>query len=344
MERVRVGVIGCGNVSEWYLRDLVKSPFVEMVSVADALPQRAKTRAEQFHVPHAYGGMDEMLAGAKFDLLVNLTAMQQHYVVNKKALEAGIHVWTEKPMATTREQGKELLALSKAKNAQLFGAPVVVMSPAFACLQEIIHSGEIGKTVAAHGSYGHSGPDWGPWFYKSGAGSLFDLGVYNIAFLTALFGPAKSVMAMMGTAIPERIIEGEHIKVQIDDNTFVLLDHGDAVFSCIQTGFTYANRESKTGEPVTTVDFTATGGAAKLLGHDWEPHGVMVQSPKTNGWEVRCQDQEGYGWERGASYIAESLATGKPSRLTAEHAYHVLDVMISAHESAAEGRRVSVEC
>ena len=343
MEKARVGIVGCGNVSEWYIGDMAKSPFVELVSVADALPERAKVRAEQFGVPHVYGGVDEMLAGVTFDLLVNLTAMQQHYDINKKALEAGVAVWSEKPLGTTREQGKELLALAKAKNIPFYAAPVVVMSPAFACLAEIIHSGEVGKVVAAHGCYGHGGPEWGPWFYQSGAGSLFDLGVYNVTLLTGLLGPAQNVTAMMGTVIPERVVEGEKVQVEADDNTFVLIDHGDSILSCVQTGFTFADRESKISDPLATVDFRGTQGGIKLLGYDWMPHGVAVQSARTNGWEVRCADQQGYGWERGVSYIAEALVTGTRPRMTAEHAYHVLDVMISAHESGKEGRRVRVE-
>ena len=343
MNKVRVGVAGCGNVSEWYLRDMAQSSFIELVSVCDAAPRRAAHRAEQFRVSHVYTDFDEMLTGARIDLLVNLTPMQRHFALNKKALEAGVNVLSEKPIATTREQGKELLDLAAAKGVQLFGAPDVALSPAFDCLYEVIHSGEIGAVVAAHGCYGHSGPEWGQWFYQSGGGSLFDLGVYNVTFLTNLLGPAKSVMAMMGTVIPERIVDGEKIQVETDDNAVVLLDHGASVFSCIQTGFTFADRESKTGGPLVTVDFIGTQGGAKLLGYDWGPHGVAVKSPKTNGWEVRCEDQQGYSWERCGSYAAEALATGKASPMAGERAYHVLEVMTAAQTSVREGRRIAVE-
>src|SRR5215813_9398995 len=97
--KVRVGYIGCGNVSGSYLPNLTAQPFIEVVSVCDIIPERAKKRSQQFKVPNVYPNIDEMLAGEPFDLLVNTTSMPSHHPVNKKALEAGRHVWSEKPMA-----------------------------------------------------------------------------------------------------------------------------------------------------------------------------------------------------------------------------------------------------
>src|SRR5205823_13764929 len=146
-------------------------------------------------------------------------------------------VFCEKPIATSLREGQLLLDQAQAHGVRLFGAPNAVTSPAFRCLAEIVASGEIGRVHAAHGRYGHGGPSWGPWFYRKGGGSLFDLGVYNITTLTGLLGPARGVVALSGIAVPERIVEGERVQVEADDNIMLLMDHGDAVFSCVQTGF-----------------------------------------------------------------------------------------------------------
>src|SRR5689334_15721931 len=111
--KIRVGEIGCGSVSGSYLPNLTSQPFIEVVSVCDIVLERAKKRADQYKVPNVYPNIDEMLAGVPFDLLVNTTSMPSHYPVNKKALQAKRHVWSEKPIALDLKDGKELLDLAK---------------------------------------------------------------------------------------------------------------------------------------------------------------------------------------------------------------------------------------
>jgi predicted dehydrogenase len=336
-DQIKVAVAGCGRVSEYYLADLKDSPHVELVSVCDVVPERAEERAREFGVPHHFPDFDRLLAGPAFDLLLNLTAMPHHFPLNLQALRAGRHVFCEKPIATSLADGRLLLEEAAAHGVRLFGAPNAVTSPAFRCMAEIVASGEIGRVHAAHGRYGHSGPSWGPWFYRKGGGSLFDLGVYNITTLTGLLGPARAVVAVSGVAVPERLVDGEPVRVEADDNVMLLMDHGDAVFSHVQTGFVYgAHRTDR------TVELIGTQGGVNLLGHDWGPEGVEIRSEAGRGWETRCQDQQGYRWERGASAVAECLATGSPCPMTGEHAFHVLETMLAAHESASTGRRVSV--
>src|SRR6185369_1782288 len=129
--KIRVGEIGCGSVSGSYLPNLTKQPFIEVVSVCDIRIERAKKRAEQFKVPNVYPNIDEMLAGAEFDFLINTTSMPSHYPVNKKGLEAGKHVWSEKPMALEVSKGQELIALAQKKGVGFWAAPNCVTSPQF---------------------------------------------------------------------------------------------------------------------------------------------------------------------------------------------------------------------
>src|SRR5438132_14297010 len=123
MSKIRVAVAGCGRVSEPYLADLKESPHVDLASVCDVVPERAEQRAGEFGVPHHFGDFDQMLAGPAFDMLVNLTAMPSHFPLNLKALQAGRHVFCEKPIATTLEEGQRLLEEAAAHGVRLFGAP-----------------------------------------------------------------------------------------------------------------------------------------------------------------------------------------------------------------------------
>lgn len=194
--KTRVGVIGCGSVSGQYLPHLSKSPFVELVSTCDIIPERARQRATEYRVPHQYPHIDQMLAGAPFDLLVTLTDMQEHGRLNRQALLAGRHVWSEKPMANTYRDGRALQDLAQNKALRLWGAPAVVNSPQFAFMATTLSAGTLGKVSSAHAHYGHLGPTWSAFFYEKGGGSLPDLGVYNLATLTGLLGSARAVMAM----------------------------------------------------------------------------------------------------------------------------------------------------
>jgi predicted dehydrogenase len=139
--------------------------------------------------------------------MVTLTDMQVHGMLNKQALNAGRNVWSEKPMANTYKEGKALLDLAKEKKLRIWGAPAVVNSPQFAFMSKALREGKIGKIAAAHAHYGHTGPTWSAFFYEEGGGSLPDLGVYNIATLTGLLGPAKSVVGMTSIVTHERTVD-----------------------------------------------------------------------------------------------------------------------------------------
>src|SRR6185369_16178387 len=151
--KIRVGEIGCGSVSGSYLPNLTSQPFIEVVSVCDIKIERAKQRAEKFKVPNVYPNIDEMLAGVPFDLLVNTTSMPSHYPVNKKALEARRHVWSEKPMALDVPHAKELMDLATKNGVHIWVAPTCVTSPQFKFMADTMASGKIGKVTPGHGTY-----------------------------------------------------------------------------------------------------------------------------------------------------------------------------------------------
>jgi predicted dehydrogenase len=344
--KIRVGEIGCGSVSGSYLPNLTSQPFIEVVSVCDIVLERAKKRAEQHKVPNVYPNIDEMLAGVPFDLLVNTTSMPSHYPVNKKALQAKRHVWSEKPIALDIKDGKELLDLAKRNGVHFWGSPTCVTSPQFKFMVDTIAEGKIGRATAGHGTYGHGGPGWSGWFYQKGGGSLYDLGVYNVTTFTGLFGPVKEVVGMTAVLNPTRKVEdlGE-VKVEADENTMLIMNHGRGILSHVQTGFVYFDGERLAGEgrQLYTIDVTGTKGTMHMQGWDWGPGGVDVAYQGESVLQTYCKDPGKYNWVGGATYVAESLLTGKESLIRPEHALHVLEVMNACHQSQRTGRRVSVE-
>jgi predicted dehydrogenase len=344
-KRIRVGVIGCGSVSGQYLPHLSKCPHVELVSACDIIPERAKARAEKFKIPNEYPHIDKMLAGAEFDLLVNLTDMQEHEHLNKQAIEAGKNVWSEKPMANSLAAGQAILALAKKKGLRIWGAPAMVVSPQFAFMAKTLADGKLGRVAAAHADYGHTGPDWSAFFYEKGGGSLPDLAVYNLTTLTGLLGPAKAVVAMTSVVTPTRKIRDKgEIKVVAEDNAMVLMDHGDGVISHVQSGFNYFNPHGHDGskEQRHSISIVGTGGAMGLVGYDWGPLAVDLATAGQPVFQRHTIDPGSFVWQMGASLAAECIAKGKDMLITPEHALHVLEVMQAARQSQDTGRRVEL--
>lgn len=345
-KKIKVAVIGCGSVSRMYFPHLSASSYVELVSACDIKPERAEKQAEKFNVPNHFPHINKMLTGPEFDLMVDLTDMQEHEHLNREALMAGKNVWSEKPMANSYKAGRELLDLAKSKGLRIWGAPAVVNSPQFAFMAKTINSGKLGSLAAAHAHYGHTGPTWSAFFYEKGGGSMPDLGVYNIASLCGLLGPVKSVMAMTSIVTKTRTVDDKGtIPVEAEDNSMILMDHGNGVLSHVQCGFNYFDpygHEGK-GQERPTISIWGNKGNMALVGYDWAPFGVDLATPDDEKGTRYATDTGTYVWQQGASVIAEALATGKEPLINAEHALHVLEIIEAARESQAEGKRINLK-
>ena len=346
-KKLRVAVIGCGSVSNRYLPQLKSSALIDVVSLCDIKYDRALAQNKQYNVnATTYPNIDAMLAGVPFDMMVTITDMQMHGQLNKKALMAGKHVWSEKPMANTYAEGKALLDLAKSKHIRFWGAPAVVDSPQFAFMSKAIQEGKLGRIASAHGQYGHTGPTWSAFFYEKGGGSMPDLGVYNMATLTGLLGPAKSVMAMTSIVNPERTVDDKgRIKVEAEDNAHLLLEHDKNIISHVMCGFNYFDphgHEAK-GQSLHSIQIYGDLGNMRLIGYDWETSGVMLDTSWTEPAKLYATESEGYEWQEGARVTGESIIKGTEPRINVEHALHVLEIIEGARKSSATGIKVKLE-
>jgi predicted dehydrogenase len=344
IKKIRVAIIGCGSVSNRYIPHLQSSPSIEIVSLCDIRHERAVAQNEQYKVKAAtYADIDSLLKGVPFDMMVTLTDMQKHGELNKKALLAGKHVWSEKPMANTYAEGKALLELANSKKLKFWGAPAVVNSPQFAFMSRCIREGKLGRVASAHGQYGHTGPGWSSFFYEKNGGSMPDLGVYNMATLTGLLGPAKSVMAMLSIVNPERIIDEKgKIKVEEEDNAHVLMDHGNGIISHVMCGFNYFDphgHEAK-GQQLHSIQIFGDKGNMRLIGYDWETNGVILDDSWERPGQLHEKETGGYMWQEGATKVAESIVHKTEPLINVEHALHVLEIIEAARKSSANGMRI----
>jgi predicted dehydrogenase len=343
---IKVAIIGCGSVSNRYIVHLQSSPLVKIVSLCDIKQDRAEAQNKKYNIgASTYNHIDALLKGNAFDLMLTLTDMQMHGALNKIALQAGKHVWSEKPLANTYAEGKALVDFAKLKGVRIWGAPAVVTSPQFEFMSKTIQEGKLGKLASAHGQYGHTGPTWSSFFYEPLGGSMPDLGVYNMATLTGLLGPAKSVMAMTSIVNKEREIDEKGIvKVKEEDNAHILLEHDNGVISHIMCGFNYFDpfgHEAK-NQTLHSIQIFGDKGNMRLIGYDWEPKNVVLDNSWTEPPQVHQTDDGGYQWQEGATRIAGALSKNIEPRINVLHSLHVLEIIEAARKSSKEGIKVKL--
>jgi predicted dehydrogenase len=337
---VRIGLIGFGRVARTYLRwheSLLWSGAVQHVIACDLLDQHRDEALNKYHFSHFTTRYEEVLSREDVDLVLIYTSMQTHGQIALEALAAGKHVQVEKPFAPNLELAARLVAAAQNSPSYLVPAPYSILSPTYRTIWRRIHQGEIGRPYMARSLYGHSGPTWGPWFYQKGGGAMFDLGVYNITSLTGLLGPARRVMAMSGSAVDERIINGERIPVEADDNSHTLIDFGNTVYAVASTGFTIQKYRTP------GIEVYGSNGTIQLMGDDFRPRGYELWLNEAGAWQVFMETHPEWTWTDGLRHTVECIQTGQRPLVTPEHAYHVLEIMLKAQQSGEDGQQKSID-
>ena len=332
---IGIGIIGLGNVWEGPYRTeiapLIRAGAVRVVTVCDTDPAKRAFALTQYPGATESTEAEAVIAHPDVDVVLILTAMPAHGPLAEAALLAGKHVLVEKPMATDLETAARLVELAKTAPGHLIPAPHVILSPTFRAIHADLQSGRIGQTTLARARYGWAGPNWGQWFYRAGGGSLFDLGVYNVVSLCALLGSAKRVTGMVGTAIPERVVEGEAMQVETDDNAHVLIDFGAATYAVVTTGFTIQKYHSP------AIELYGTLGTIQLKGDDWAPDGYEAWENSRNAWTVHPESNPTWRWTAGLAHLIEAIETDREPLIRPEHGYHALEIMLAAQEAGRTG-------
>ncbi len=294
-------------------------------------------RALALGIPRFTTEENEVLGSDDVDLVIVLTSMPEHARLAGAALRAGKHVLVEKPLATNLSDARNLLALAGEHQRHLVCAPFSILSPTFQTISVRIRQGDIGKPCLARARYGWAGPSWNEWFYKPGGGCLFDLGVYCIASLTGLLGPAQRVIAMTGTAIPEREVNGRKVRVEVEDTAQVLLDFGGNLFGVVTSGFTMQQYRTP------ALEVYGTAGTIQMLGDDWDPEGYELWQNAAGAWQVFKETAPDWPWTDGLRHLVECIGQGNLPIVRPEQAFHVLEIMLKAQESGREGRAIPIE-
>lgn len=340
---VGVGIIGAGVISTQYLTHLATYPDVQVVFVADQDPSRAESVAAA-HSIRRHGDTAALLEDPDVELVVNLTIPSAHVDVSLAALEAGKHVWSEKPIGLTRESAWRLVDRARALGRLVGVAPDTILGPGIQTGIRAIRTGSIGKALSAITIIQNPGPDlWHPnpaFLFQDGAGPVLDIGPYYLTTLVYALGPVARVRAAGIKPRDQRRImsgprEGELFDVTKLTTVSAILEFEGGAQAMSHFSFDSALRR------VGFVELTGTDATIAFPDPNWFGGDVRLTRVGAED-EVLPTQAEGLGRGLGAVDMARSIRAGGPVVASADLALHVLDVMLGIEEAAASGAAVEI--
>ena len=347
MDKVKVGVIGCGNISSIYLENCPKASNMEVVACADLLMERAQSQAEQYNIPKACS-VEELLQDESIQLVLNLTIPHVHAKVNRQILEAGKHAYVEKPLAVTKDDARGVLDLAKSKGLFVGCAPDTFMGAGFQTCRKLIDDGWIGKPIAATAfmmCHGHE--HWHPdpeFYYQIGGGPMFDMGPYYLTALVHLLGPVKKVSGMTQMSFAERTISsekkfGQTVEVEVPTHINGMMEFEAGAIGNIITSFDVWSHE------MPFIEIYGTEGTLRCPDPNTFGGVPMIKRGREEEWSAMplshgfAENSRGIG----LANMANAVRNGGSFRAHGALAYHVLEMMQSFHESADSGQHLELD-
>lgn len=337
-----VGIIGCGNISEIYCKNVKTFEHLNLVACADLDEARATARAAQFDI--AARSVAALLASDDIELVVNLTIPDAHAKVSRAILKAGKHVYSEKPLATTRKDAAKILKRAKKKNLRVGGAPDTFLGGAWQTIRKLLDDGAIGTPVAATAfMLGHGPEKWHPnpdFFYQPGAGPLFDMGPYYLTALINFFGSVKRVASLARASFPERYTPDKRaIPVNTPTHIAGSLEFANGALATLVTSFDVWHTQ------LPRIEIYGSEGSILAPDPNWFGGEIFIRSENDAEWRSvpiefpYTTNLRGLG----VADMARGIRANTPHRASGEMTYHVVDVMRALLKSAEEGKQVRLK-
>lgn len=347
MTSIGIAIVGCGHISDIYLQNLTRSQTMRVFACADLDLARATATAAKYGVPHG-ATLEDVLRDPSAEIVVNLTTPDAHAAVALAALNAGKHVYNEKPLALGLAQAQQMLELAAATNLRVGCAPNTFLGGGLQTCRQLIDEGAIGTPVAATAFMTCAGHEsWHPnpsFYYQPGAGPLFDMGPYYLTALVNLLGPIQRVTGMARASFAERTItsqprSGQVIRVNTPTHISGLLEFVSGVHGMIITSFDVQAAH------LPSLEIHGSLGSLSLPDPNTFGGPVQVFAAHQPAWQELpiahgCTDDS-----RGLGVLdmAVALQTGVAHRASGALALHVLEVMHGILEFAESGQRIEIQ-
>jgi len=343
----KIGFVGCGSISGIYLENITNMfKEISIAGVCDLIDERAERASKQYGV-RKYKDMYELFADQEVDIVLNITRPYEHFDVTMAAIEAGKHVYSEKPLGATFEEGQTILAAAGAKGVLIAGAPDTFLGAGIQTCRKLIDDGCIGTPVAASAFMVCRGHEtWHPdpeFYYKYGGGPMLDMGPYYITALVNLLGPVQSLTGMSGISYPKRLItsephNGEIISVDVPTNINGIMRFRSGAIGTIYTTFDVYRANVPLMEiygsegTLSVPDPNYFGGPVKLFRPE---KGEFLEMPLMFEY---AENNRGLG----LAEMAKSIELGRKPRATSDLTSHVLEVITGFNKSSAEGKHIEL--
>ncbi|MCJ1907485.1 Gfo/Idh/MocA family protein [Planococcus ruber] len=332
MKPFTVGIIGCGYISSIYMENIPAYNHLTLAACADLDLERARSQAKQFGIPKACS-VQELLDDPEIDMVINLTLPKVHAEVSLQILEAGKHVYVEKPLAIDLEDAKRVLAKAAEKGLAVGSAPDTFLGAGIQTALQLIENGEIGVPIGASAFViGRGHEHWHPnpaFYYEKGGGPLFDMGPYYLTALIALLGPIKRIAGSARISYPERTVTsepnaGQKITVSTETHIAGTIDFASGAIGTLISSF-----DAFGGSSLPPIEIYGSEGT------------LLVPDPNTFGGPVRIRKKGEENFtdiplvsdlqenERGLGVadMADAILNGQKHRASGKLSMHVLEAM-----------------
>ena len=346
MERVGVGVIGCGNISPAYLKAARLFPILDVRALADLDREAAEARANEFSLKATT--IEALLADPTIEIVVNLTIPKAHVAVGLQAIAAGKHVHSEKPLGVAVAEARKLIEAAEARGLRVGCAPDTFLGGAHQTCRKLVDEGRIGQPIAGTAFFMCPGHErWHPnpaFYYQEGGGPMLDMGPYYITDLVNLLGPVARVCGMATKLRSERIITsepraGERVPVRTATHVAGGLEFVGGAVVTIAMSFDVPRHKH--------VPIELYGSAGALIVPDPNYFGGEIEiATADEDWApvpVEHAYDDGNYRVIGAADMATAIRAGRPHRASGQLAFHVLEVMEAFQRSSDSGRFVTIE-
>ncbi len=337
----RVAIIGCGNIAGRYAKDLASYPEIDLAGASDLDRERAVAMTAE-HGGKVFDSLDDILADDSIEIVVNLTIHHVHYEITKRCLEAGKHVFSEKPLALTPAEAHDLVKIAEANKVRLGSSPFTWMGEAGQTAWKQIRDGRLGTVRLVYAEVNHGRIEsWHPNpepFYA--VGPWFDVGVYPLTMLTTFFGPAKWIQAHARVLYPDRVTKEERaFHIDTPDCLLGTMELAGGRLVRLSVNF-YVRTTRQAG-----IEFHGDAGSMHLA--NWQGFQANVAYGKfgepLEDVPLLQEPYQGTEWGRGIRDLAAAIRENRPHRATGAQAAHVVDILAAGIESSRQdGKRVAI--
>ena len=345
MQTLNVGLIGTGNIAPAYIRGCEPFDIIRITACADILADRAQAFAAD-HGLAAYS-VDDLLARDDIDIVVNLTIPAAHADVSLQIIEAGKHVYSEKPLAMKRADGANVIGAAKSAGVRVGCAPDTFLGGGLQSARKVIDDGIVGRPIAATAVFMAHGPEaWHPnpgIFYLKGGGPLFDMGPYYLTSLVHLMGPVARVCASAAKTFAERIatseaLIGQVLPVEVNTHIAGALDFESGAIATVIMSFDIW------GHHLPWIEIHGEKGSLSVPDPNQFDGDVQTLSGGTREWvDIPLTHTTNIGRGAGVADMAYAIISGRPHRASGDLAFHVLDIMCALEESSEQGEHIEIK-